>query len=130
MPGFDGTGPAGMGPMTGGGRGLCNPLSMGPMAGRGGAYGRGYGAPRRGRGGAWGGCSGGGWRHRNWYYATGVPGWARLGYPPAWAAPAPETYAPAADRRAEIDVLKQQAGWLKRELDAIGRRLDELRQEE
>lgn len=25
MPGFDGTGPAGMGPMTGGGRGLCNP---------------------------------------------------------------------------------------------------------
>lgn len=25
MPGFDGTGPRGMGPMTGGGRGLCNP---------------------------------------------------------------------------------------------------------
>jgi len=25
MPGFDGTGPSGMGPMTGGGRGLCNP---------------------------------------------------------------------------------------------------------
>jgi hypothetical protein len=25
MPGFDGTGPAGMGPMTGGGRGWCNP---------------------------------------------------------------------------------------------------------
>ena len=27
MPGFDGTGPAGMGPMTGGGRGVCNPYS-------------------------------------------------------------------------------------------------------
>jgi hypothetical protein len=27
MPGFDGTGPAGMGPMTGGGRGWCNPYS-------------------------------------------------------------------------------------------------------
>ena len=27
MPGFDGTGPAGMGPMTGGGRGRCNPYS-------------------------------------------------------------------------------------------------------
>lgn len=25
MPGFDGTGPRGMGPMTGGGRGWCNP---------------------------------------------------------------------------------------------------------
>ena len=27
MPGFDGTGPASMGPMTGGARGLCNPYS-------------------------------------------------------------------------------------------------------
>lgn len=27
MPGFDGTGPAGMGPMTGGGRGWCNPYA-------------------------------------------------------------------------------------------------------
>ncbi len=27
MPGFDGTGPMGMGPMTGGGRGFCSPYS-------------------------------------------------------------------------------------------------------
>lgn len=27
MPGFDGTGPEGMGPMTGGGRGWCNPAA-------------------------------------------------------------------------------------------------------
>jgi hypothetical protein len=27
MPGLDGTGPAGMGPMTGGARGACNPYS-------------------------------------------------------------------------------------------------------
>ena len=27
MPGFDGTGPRGMGPMTGGGRGYCNPYA-------------------------------------------------------------------------------------------------------
>jgi hypothetical protein len=26
MPGFDGTGPRGMGPMTGGGRGFCSPF--------------------------------------------------------------------------------------------------------
>jgi hypothetical protein len=28
MPRFDGTGPAGMGPMTGGGRGPCNPYGQ------------------------------------------------------------------------------------------------------
>lgn len=30
MPGLDGTGPAGMGPMTGGSRGWCNPHVYGP----------------------------------------------------------------------------------------------------
>jgi hypothetical protein len=34
MPGFDGTGPAGMGPMTGGGRGWCSPYGA-PYAGYG-----------------------------------------------------------------------------------------------
>jgi len=29
MPGFNGTGPDGMGPMTGGGRGYCNPAGRG-----------------------------------------------------------------------------------------------------
>ena len=29
MPGFDGTGPMGMGPMTGGGRGFCSPWGIG-----------------------------------------------------------------------------------------------------
>ena len=29
MPGFDGTGPRGMGPMTGGGRGFCSPWGLG-----------------------------------------------------------------------------------------------------
>ena len=40
MPGLDGTGPMGMGPMTGGGRGFCSP--WGVAAGR-----RMYGYPRR-----------------------------------------------------------------------------------
>jgi hypothetical protein len=38
MPGFDGSGPNGMGPMTGGGRGFCNP--RGSITGR-------YAPPRR-----------------------------------------------------------------------------------
>jgi len=41
MPGFDGTGPRGMGPMTGGGRGFCSPwgLGSGYGFGRGGGFG-------------------------------------------------------------------------------------------
>jgi len=39
MPGFDGTGPNGIGPMTGGGRGFCNPGGDSP---------RQYALPRRG----------------------------------------------------------------------------------
>jgi len=39
MPGFDGTGPRGMGPMTGGGRGFCSPQGIGVA--------RTYGFPRR-----------------------------------------------------------------------------------
>ncbi len=31
MPGFDGTGPNGMGPMTGGRRGFCDPRGVGAM---------------------------------------------------------------------------------------------------
>ncbi len=40
MPGFDGTGPRGMGPMTGGGRGFCNPYGVRTAR-------RPYAAPRR-----------------------------------------------------------------------------------
>jgi len=46
MPGFNGTGPRGMGPMTGGGRGFCSPWGTGAASH---AYGRfqgmGYGYP-------------------------------------------------------------------------------------
>jgi hypothetical protein len=33
MPGLDGTGPRGMGPMTGGGRGFCSPWGIGAAYG-------------------------------------------------------------------------------------------------
>ena len=56
MPGYDGTGPRGMGAMTGGGRGLCSPTGVGrasglrrwfaPRFGRGGFAPRGYGQGR------------------------------------------------------------------------------------
>jgi len=64
MPGGDGTGPMGMGPMTGGGRGLCvMPLS--------GVRPRPFGRRFLGRGGGRG--------FRNQYNATGLPFWARGG---------------------------------------------------
>ena len=44
MPALDGTGPAGMGPMTGGARGWCNPYSPLRIEARFAPYGL-YGAP-------------------------------------------------------------------------------------
>jgi len=49
MPGFDGTGPRGMGPMTGGGRGFCAvPLSSGRPAYAGMRFYRPYTPPYQG----------------------------------------------------------------------------------
>ncbi len=117
MPGGDGTGPAGMGPMTGRAAGFCagygmpgyaNPL---PRAG----LGRGF----RGRGG------GRGRGHRHWFYATGLPGWARAGYgSPAVAAP----YAPPVQQ--QTDALKAQAEFLEQQLEDVRERLSELEAEQ
>ncbi|UCF71923.1 MAG: DUF5320 domain-containing protein [Deltaproteobacteria bacterium] len=120
MPGFDGTGPMGMGPMTGGGWGWCNPSAL---------YGRPYfsGGFRPWFG--WG--RGRGYRH--WYRATGLPGWMRSGplgprqdpggyqrgYPPVF----PYT------KEQEMEFLKDQAAALKEELDAIDSRLRDLESE-
>ena len=111
MPGFDGTGPAGMGPMTGGGRGFCAASMSGmrprPMGRR--FFGRGA------RGG------GRGWRHL--YRATGLPGWARAGY--GYPASGME-YVPEVSREEEAAMLKEDAELLKKELKAVQDRLDNL----
>ena len=74
MPRGDRTGPWGQGPMTGRAAGYCAGYSvpgfMNPVPGQGAGLGRGVWG--RGRG------------YRNWYYATGLPYWARTAaYPPA-----------------------------------------------
>ncbi len=127
MPAGDGTGPMGMGPMTGRAAGYCAGYGMPGYANP---------IPGRGLGLGWGrGWFGGGrgWRHR--YYATGLPGWARFGYGPAWAAPpaaAPYQYAYGVPptREQETEFLKAQAEWLQQQLDAITKRMAELEQEE
>ena len=123
MPGGDRTGPAGMGPMTGRAAGYCagysvpgymNPVFGGGFRGRGGG-GFGYG---RGRGG------GRGWR--NWYYATGMPGWQRAayGYPAYGGGPYP--YVPEPTAEDEQQMLKEEAEALKQELESIQDRISTL----
>ena len=116
MPRGDGTGPAGMGPMTGRAAGFCAgypaPGFMNPIRGRG----------------FWGRGRGGGWGRRNRFYATGLPGWARAGYGyPAWDWAGP--VAPTATPDQELTGLKQQAEYFQNALDEIKQRMTELEQE-
>jgi len=136
MPGGDGTGPLGLGPMTGRAAGYCAgygvPGYMNPVPGRG------WPAWGRGRGwGAWG--RGRGWR--NWYYATGLTGWQRAGLGwPAWGSgwrrfsgPAvpwtpPATPDSEAARDQELTFLRNQADSLRAALEDVQRRIEELEQ--
>jgi len=122
MPGFDGTGPMGMGPMTGGGRGWCNPSAPYARPYFSGGFGPWFrGGRGRGRG------------YRHWYGATGLPGWMRfgpvgpLGYPGGyqWGYPPVSPYT----KEQETEFLKDQAAALKEELDAIDSRLRDLESE-
>lgn len=107
MPGFDGSGPMGAGPMTGGARGYCNPPAAGygrPIGyGRGMGYSRGYG---RGYG-------------RGYNFGRGFgrgvgPGY--YGYVPIYGQGPID----------ELTALKQQADDIKNTLDAINSRIAEL----
>jgi len=110
MPRGDGTGPMGFGPMTGRRAGYCAgypvPGFANPMV-RGG-LGCGYGFAGGGRG----------WR--NMFYATGLPGWLRFGWP-GYAPLSPEDEAAA---------LKAQAEALQKQVDAINKRISELEQKQ
>lgn len=112
MPFGDRTGPLGIGPRTGRGAGYCSGFDM-----------PGYANPVSRRG--WGGFSrswgrGRGWRH--WYCATGLSGWARAryGYRPFWGYP----YASTA--KEEIDILREEAEFLKKELEEVQNRINTL----
>jgi len=122
MPGGDGTGPGGFGPMTGRAAGFCAGFGMpGYMNSVGG---RGFWGRARGRG-----------------FGRGF-GWARAGYPrPAFGGVAyPYAYAPAVNPYAygaqpfapgvtaqqEVDGLKGQAEYLEDALDGVKKRIEEL----
>jgi hypothetical protein len=104
MPAGDGTGPMGMGPMTGRASGYCAgygaPGAWNPAGGRGMGYGRGFGM---GRGRAW----------RRGFGGAGF-------VPPAeaaWAAP---------DREQELRMLRSQSDQLSRTLEEVRNRIEAL----
>lgn len=98
MPGKDRTGPMGAGPRTGWGMGYCGANEQPRFATPPAGY--------RGWSNAGYGGRGRGWRHR--FYATGIPGWA------------------VTEPEQETTALKDQADWLKSQLDAIQKRIEEL----
>ena len=121
MPFGDGTGPTGLGPMTGRAAGYCAghpaPGNMDPMPARGfGGRGRGGGGGRRA------------WRHR--FYATGQPGWWRAGIGrPAGGAGGPYATPNAAapmTRQQELEALQGQAEYFEDALEGIRGRIEEL----
>lgn len=118
VPRGDRTGPRGLGPMTGRAAGYCAgypvPGYMNPGFG-------GFG---------FGGGRGRGWRHM--YWATGLPGWARAGYPrsvpPAYGAYGWQPPG-SIDAKEETEFLKEQAKLLRRQLQDIEERMEELEEE-
>ena len=109
MPRGDGSGPAGMGPMTGRGAGYCagyaTPGYMNPMPGRG--WGMGWG---RGGGRGWG-------RGR---------GWRNLGYPGVPPVYGDTPYYAPPTREQELGALKAQAEQFESTLTGIKQRIAEL----
>ena len=114
MPGLDGTGPWGAGPMTGGGRGFCNPAWRG-------AYAPGY----RGFGRGWFGWGRG--YGRGWGWRAYAPGWAGGYWGPAYGgAYGPYGMSPSE----EAEMLKAEAEDMKRALDEISKRIEELERQQ
>ncbi len=128
MPFRDGSGPAGMGPMTGRGAGFCAgysvPRYMNTMPGRAFAgYGFGHG--------------GGGRGHRNWFHATGLTRWQRgfgagpymRGGMPSGVYDDPQNVAPTGPmftKEDQVNDLKQHAQYLEGMLDNIKKQIESL----
>jgi len=98
MPGFDGTGPRGMGSMTGGGRGFC----VVPLPAAWPAYSR-----------------------RGAYPSYGVP-WGRPYYVAGPNASGAVPFAPQMTREQELDFLKKQAQAMRGHLEQIEARIQEM----
>jgi len=126
MPGGDGTGPAGMGPMTGRAAGYCAgyavPGFMNPIPGRGMGWGRGMGRGR-GRGWGWQAAYGSPPAYAQGPYAAGAYAPGAYGPQPPYGAAA---YTPPMSQEAELDALRAQADYFTSALEEIRKRTEEL----
>ncbi len=123
MPRGDGTGPQGMGPMTGRGAGYCAGYAApGFVSGGGGGMGRGFGRGFGGGGFGRGFGRGRGMGWRNSYGAVAGPAYAP--YPMAPFAPAQVT------AKDEAALLRSQAAGIQQALEDINARLAELEKAE
>lgn len=103
MPRRDGTGPMGIGSMTGRGVGLCAGYSAPDYASPCVAYGT--------------GCGGRGFRRI--HYLTGMPGWMRYGYPVNGEVQTPE-FNEKAFLSNRIELLEKQLQQAKKRLNVLG----------
>ncbi len=124
MPGLDRTGPMGDGPMTGWGAGDCT--GQGPRVsrrrysrgfGRAADFGRGmfYGMRRRARGGFFAPGRGRG-------FVSGGFGYGRRQFIDDYR----EDEVPETEKKYEVEMLKEEAEYLQKELEAVKNRIDEV----
>ncbi|MCF7886846.1 MAG: DUF5320 domain-containing protein [Candidatus Omnitrophica bacterium] len=119
MPAGNGTGPAGLGPMTGRAAGYCAGYNTPGYANPGGGgFGRGLG---RGRGRGFG---------RGYGRGYGFRGAAYVPQAPYYGQPYQASYGPAPTAKEEAQYLKEEAQGLKGELEAINQRIKDLESQE
>ena len=129
MPGGDGTGPAGMGPMTGRAAGYCAGYSvpgyMNPIPGRGWGfgYGRGYGRGRGFRRGFGPGPGGGRGYGRGFGGRAFYPAWG-AGYGPAYGPMYGDPYGMSPED--ELQMLRNEEDAIRSDLEDINKRIEEL----
>ena len=127
MPGGDGTGPGGMGPMTGRGAGYCAGYSapgfMNPIGGRGLGFGRGRGFGRGLGLGFRGGRGFGGYMGAPY---GGVPAYGAPAMPYGAPTPTGVPYGAAPSSQQELDALKGQSEYFEDALEGIKKRIGEL----
>ncbi len=115
MPFGDRTGPAGSGPRSGRGAGLCGGFGVPGFMNRGSGFGP-FG----------GGRGGGGRGRRNRFYASGLTGWQRA-FDGPYGSPGPSgQYPGVTGGDLELGALKQQAGYFQSALEKIRKRIEAL----
>ncbi|MBW2060748.1 MAG: DUF5320 domain-containing protein [Deltaproteobacteria bacterium] len=110
MPGMDGTGPMGQGPLTGGGFGYCTGAR--PYYGRGLVYGAGRGG--RPWGGGRGFAYGGAWRRAGYYNPQFGGGYYSPAPQETWGSESEFLKAQAEDLRAELNAIEERLAGLEK----------------